>query len=357
MAKPKTLKIGKRQVGEGQPAFIVAEMSGNHEQNFDKAVSLIKAAKDSGADAIKIQTYTPDTMTIDSDLKWFRVGGEKNPQSWKGQTVYELYKKAFTPWEWVPKLRKIADDIGLIFFSTPFDATAVDYLEGLNMPCYKIAAYESIDVALLKRVAKTKKPVIVSAGFSSLDEVELMVKTLKKAGAKDLVVLQCTTSYASEARVAATNLLTMSDIKDRFGVLSGLSDNMGGIKAPILAASLGASVIEKHLVLRHDKALDDRFSLDPDEFRSMTSAIRENEQMLGIVSYGPQTEEEKYNRNFRRSLFAVADIKKGEKFTALNIRSIRPGYGLPPYELDKIVGRKAKRDIKRGTPLKWDLID
>src|SRR3989344_1872236 len=370
------------------PCFIVAEMSGNHDQSFEKAVSIIKAAARAGADAIKLQTYTPDTMTIDSKEKWFWVGGKENPKSWKGQTFYDLYKKAYTPWEWFPKLKKIAENLGLIFFSTPFDATAVDFLERLKMPAYKIAAYESIDVPLLRKVAKTGKPIIVSVGFSTLEEVRLTVETLKKARVKDIIILHCTTSYKDRAIPEKTNLKTMLDIKKRFGVLVGLSDNMGGIEAPELAALLGASVIEKHLVLKHGKAhirpaglstsslngrsLDDRFSLDEKEFKKMVDKIRRNEAilasggeiklskiqevMLGKPKFGPQTPEEKYNRNFRRSLFVVADIKKGEKFNDKNIRSIRPGYGLPPKYFDKIIGRKAKKDIKKGTPLSKGLV-
>jgi len=355
MKNPRVFKIGNKTIGAGR-CFIVAEMSGNHEQNYDKAVAIIKAAVNAGADAIKLQTYTADTMTLNSDKEWFRVGGEKNPESWKGQTFYELYKKAYTPWEWFPKLKKIAEDLGLVFFSTPFDATAVDFLEKLGVPAYKIAAYESVDVPLLQRVAKTEKPVIVSVGFSTLEEVKLTVETLKMAGSKDIVILQCTTSYADKPRVGATNLRTMKDIREKFKVHSGLSDNMGGIDAPVLAASLGAVVIEKHLVLEHGSALDDRFSLDPNEFKAMVDSIRKNETMLGKVAYGPQTPEEKYNKNFRRSLFASADIKKGDKFTTKNIRSIRPGYGLPPKDYDRVIGKRAKQDISLGTPLSWKLI-
>jgi pseudaminic acid synthase len=369
----KTLKIGNRQVGEGQPCFIVAEMSGNHNQNYTTAVRLVKAAAAAGADAIKLQTYTADTMTIDSDKKWFRVGGEKNPESWRGQTLYALYQKASTPWSWFPKLKEIAEGLGLVFFSTPFDQTAVDFLEGLDIPCYKIAAYESVDLALLKKVAATGRPVIVSVGFSTLTEVQLTVDTLKQNGSGDVIVLQCITSYSDKPKISSTNLKTMMDIKKRFDVTVGLSDNVGGIDVPVTAAALGASVLEKHIVLSHaDFTFDSRFSLDQEEFSLMVRKIRAMESdlagkerkrlisshraMLGKAAYGPRTAEERYNRNFRRSLFAVLDIKKGERFTEKNVRSIRPGYGLPPEDLYAILGRIAKVNIERGTPLNWTLV-
>ncbi len=372
MKKIKPIKIGNRLVGEGQRAFIVAEMSGNHGGSFQKAVSIIKAASRAGADAIKLQTYTPDTMTINSKEKWFWVGGVKNPKSWKGQTFYDLYKKACTPWQWFPRLKKIAEDSDLVFFSTPFDATAVDFLEKLKMSCYKISAYESTDVLLLKKVTKTGKPIIVSVGFSTLEEIKLTVETLRKSGAKDVIILQSPTSYRNKPVPKMTNLETMFDIKKRFGVEVGLSDNMGGIETPVLAATLGASVVEKHLVLRHGKALDDRFSLDEKEFKKMVEIIRRNESilasggevklskrqevMLGKIKYGPQTPEEKYNRNFRRSLFVVKEMKKGEKFTTENIRSIRPGYGLPPKYFGEAINKRARINIERGTPLSLKLI-
>ncbi len=348
---------GPRKIGEGQPCFIVAEMSSNHQQNFDQAIKIIKAAATAGADAIKLQTYTPDTITMNSDKKWFLVGGKKNPKNWKGQTFYQLYQKSYMPWEWQPKLKKVAEKLGLVFFSAPFDETAVDFLEKLNVPCYKIAAYESAHVPLLEKVAKTGKPVIISVGFSSLSEVKMSVQTLRRNGAKDIVILQCPTSYASGPKIKETNLRTMLDIKKRFQTLSGLSDNMGGIEVPVLAAALGASIIEKHFVLSHGGlASDERFSLDKKEFKRMVDAIRQNELLLGKVVYGPQTEEEKYNKNFCRSLFVVRDVKKGEKLAPDNVRCIRPGYGLVPKLYHQILGKKAKHDIQAGTPLQWKLI-
>ncbi len=350
------IRIGKRLVGDEHPCFVVAEVSANHQQKFKQAEAIIKAAAAAGADAVKLQTYTPDTITIDSDKKWFWVGGKDNPDAWKGKTFYDLYKDAYTPWEWHARLKEIAEKLGLIFFSTPFDNTAVDFLEKLNVPCYKIASYEATDIPLLKKVASTNKPVIISVGFATLDEIELSIKTLKSHGAKDIVVLQCTTSYSNEENTYSTNLRTMADIRERFGVLSGFSDNMGGTDVPALAAATGAAVIEKHIVVKHGNALDDKFSLDKDEFKEMVRKIRWQESVMGKVAYGPQTAAEKYNRQFRRSLFAVKDIVKGEKFTKDNIRSIRPAYGLETKFFEDVVGRKASKDIDRGTPLSWDLI-
>ncbi|MBI2075740.1 MAG: pseudaminic acid synthase [Candidatus Aenigmarchaeota archaeon] len=354
----KKIKIGKRLIGDGEPCFIVAEVSANHQQKFDQAVAIIKAAAEAGADAVKLQTFTPDTITIDSDKKWFWVGGKDNPDIWKGKTFYDLYKDAYTPWEWHAELKDLAESRGMAFFSTPLDHTAVDFLERLKVPCYKIASYEATDIPLLKKVASTKKPVIISVGFATLEEIELSISTLKKYGAGDIVVLQCTTSYSDRPKAEATNLRTMADIRERFNVLSGFSDNMGGIEVPALAAAMGAVVIEKHIVVEHDsKILDDRFSLDKASFKKMIERIRWQEAVLGKVKYGPQTEAEKYNRQFRRSLFAVKDIKKGEKFTEENVRSIRPAYGLETKFFDAVLGKKASKDIERGTPLSWNLIE
>lgn len=351
------IKIGNRLIGDGEPCFIVAEVSANHQQKFGQAIALVKAAAEAGADAVKLQTYTPDTMTINSDKKWFWVGGKDNPDAWKGKTFYQLYKGAYTPWEWHAELKDVAEDNGLVFFSTPFDDTAVDFLEKLNVPCYKIASYEATDIPLLKKVASTKKPVIISVGFATLDEIELSISTLRSAGTKDIVVLQCTTSYSDAPNSAATNLRTMIDIRRRFNVLSGFSDNMGGIEVPALAAALGAAVIEKHIVVKHDKKiLDDKFSLDKETFKKMVQRIRWQESVIGKTKYGPQTEAEEYNRRFRRSIFAVKDIKMGAKFTKENIRSIRPAYGLETKFFDAVLGKTATKDIECGTPVSWNLV-
>lgn len=353
----KGIKIGKRKIGEGQPTFIVAEISANHEQKYEQAEAIVRAAAIAGADAIKMQTYTPDTITLSSRKKWFFVGGKTNPDAWKGQTFHDLYKKAYTPWDWQPKLQKLTQSLGMEFFSTPFDETAVDFLEKMKVPVYKVAAYESTDFTLLRKVAKTGKPVIVSVGFATLKEVEFIVETLRKYGAKEIIILQCTTSYAKEAISEKTNLATMKDIKERFKVEVGLSDNMGGIDVPVLAAALGASVIEKHIVLnREGAALDDRFSLDPAEFKAMVDKIRWQEKVKGKVAYGPQTESEKFNRGFRRSLFVSQNIKKGEKITPKNVRSVRPADGLETKYYDEVMGKIAKKDIEEGTPLSWKII-
>lgn len=350
-------KIGNRWVGSGHPCLVVAEMSANHCQDFAKAVAIIKAAKTVGADAIKLQTYTPDTLTIKNDQPWFQVGGKDNPKSWHKQTFYDLYQKAYMPWDWQPKLQQLAHKLGLIFFSTPFDATAVDFLETLQVPAYKIASYECIDIPLLKRIASTKKPVIMSVGFATLPEIELSVKTLRAHGTKDLALLYCLTSYQTQGQPHRTNLQTMLDLGQRFNCVVGFSDNMGGIDIPALAAASGASIIEKHLIDKHTpKAFDDQFSLDTKEFKAMVDKIRWQEQVMGKVKYGPQTPEEKANLQFRRSLFIVKDIAKGEKFTPENIRSIRPGHGLAPKYYDQILGQIAAVNIPRGTPLAWKLI-
>lgn len=357
--------IGNKKIGQGQ-CFIVAEVSCNHQQNFEQAVKIIEAAARAGADAVKLQTYTPDTMTIDSKKKWFFVGGGDNPESWEGKTFYDLYKEAYTPWEWHKDLQKIAHKCGLEFFSTPFDKTAVDFLETLNVPCYKIASYECTDIPLVKRIAQTGKPVIMSIGFANLEEVTYSVNALKKYGATDIAVLQCTTSYKDTGDPSYTNLKTMLDIKQRFNVISGFSDNMGGIEIPIFAAQIGASIIEKHLVLEHDsKILDDRFSLDEIEFKKMVEAIRAGKEIndqkwrdmvLGQVKYGPQTESENHNRSYRRSIFVVEDVKKGDTFTEKNIRCIRPAFGLEPKYYFDLLGKISAKDIERGTPLSFDLV-
>lgn len=345
-------KIGKRWVGKGEPCFIIAEMSANHCQDYNKAVAIVKAAAKAGANAIKLQTYTPDTLTIQSEKKWFRVGGKDNPKAWQKQTFYDLYKKAYMPWDWQPRLQKLAHKLGLIFISTPFDSTAVDFLETLKVPAYKIASYECIDIPLLKRIASTKKPVIMSVGFATLPEIERSVKTLRAHGTKDLALLYCLTSYQKQGQPRRTNLKTMLDLGKRFNCVVGFSDNMGGIDIPALAAATGASIIEKHLIDRHTpQAVDDRFSLDVKEFKVMVDKIRWQETIMGQVKYGPQTAEEKANLQFRRSLFVVKDIAKGEKFTPENIRSIRPGYGLAPKFLDQVIGKTATKDITAGTPL------
>ncbi len=351
------IKINNRFVGPGHPCLIVAEISANHNQSFDRAVEIIKAAASAGVDAIKLQTYTPDTMTIDSDKEWFMVRGKGNPDSWQGKMLYDLYKTAYTPWDWQPKLKQVANDLGLILFSTPFDETAVDFLEGMAVPCYKVASYEATDIPLLKKIAGTGKPIIISVGFASLEETKEAIETLRGSGAKEIAVLHCVTAYSDDPSYEDMNLKTINDLRERFGVVSGFSDNNAGIEVPVMAVLAGASIIEKHFTLRRsDGGPDSRFSLEPDEVKEMIKRIREAESTLGKVHYGTVNEAEEYNKRFRRSIFAVKNIRKGERFTHENIRVIRPAFGLPPRDLDKVLMRSAKDDIEIGTPLSWDMI-
>ncbi len=350
MAK-KVFTIAKRSIGEGHPCFIVAEMSGNHKQDINRAYAIIDAAKEARVDAIKVQTYTPDTLTINSNKHWF-----KPPQSslWKNQTLYQLYQSAYTPWEWLPKLKKYAEEKGLIFFSTPFDKKAVDVLEKLDVPVYKIASFENEDYDLIDYIAKTGKPVILSRGLASIKETKGVLKTIKSAGITSIVILHCISAYPAD--IEDMNIATVADIKTRFKVISGLSDHSLGQIASIAAVALGAKVIEKHLTLsRSGGGPDASFSLEPKEMKLLVQMIRDTERCIGRVRYTASSNEAK-NRIFKRSLFVIEDIKKGERFTNENIRSIRPGYGLQPKELSRVIGRTCNKDIKRGIPLRWSYI-
>lgn len=346
------IPLGTRRIGKGQPACIVAELSGNHNRDFDTAVELIRQSADAGADAVKIQTYTPDTITLDCGSDQFRIG-EGGP--WAGKRLYDLYAEACTPWEWYPDLKKTAQEAGLPLFSTPFDPTAVDFLEKMDVPAYKIASFEIVDLPLIRKVAATKKPLIISTGMASLEEIDDAVQTARKAGNGNIILLKCTSAYPAPA--GEMNLRTIPYLSAHFGLDVGLSDHSNGILAPVVAVSLGACMVEKHITLsRAAGGVDASFSLEPDEFRKMTAAIRKTEQALGRVSFEP-SEHELANLAFRRSLYVVEDIRKGDRFTGANIRSIRPGFGLPPRHLDDVLGRTAKKDARRGTPLTWDLID
>mgnify|MGYP000210772424 CR=1 FL=1 len=330
--------------------FIVAEISANHGQNFNRAVALIKKAKECGADAVKFQCYTPDSLTINCDNKYFRI---KHPK-WGGQTLYQLYQKAYTPWSWFKKLKKIAEDLGLIFFATAFDKTSVDFLEELDVPIHKIASFELVDLPLIEYVAKTKKPLILSTGMATLKEIKEAVDTAKKAGARDIILLKCVSSYP--AKPEEMNLRTIPDMEKRFKLPVGLSDHTLGIATSIAAVCLGAKLIEKHFCLsRKIETPDSFFSLEPQELKNLVENIRIVEKALGRVYYG-LTKEEKKSRAFRRSLFVVEDIIKGEKFTENNVRSIRPNFGLHPKFLYKVIGKRAKRNIRKGTPLSLKLI-
>ena len=345
------LKISGRSIGPGHPCYIVAELSANHGQSFDEAVKIIEAAKDSGADAVKLQTYTPDTLTINCDNQFFRI---KKGSIWENQHLYDLYSEAQTPWEWQPGLQKIANTLGLDFFSTPFDASAVDFLEKMDVPAYKIASFEIIDLPLVRIIAKTGKPVILSTGMASLAEIDEAVGVILNTGNGQLALLKCTSAYPAAPK--DMNLRTIQHMSDAFGVPVGLSDHSLDIAVPVTAVALGACIIEKHLTLKRSKTgPDSAFSLEPPEFRSMAVAVRAAEQAIGEVCY-EVSEKEKGNRLFRRSLFAVEDIKTGQMFTQQNIRSIRPGYGLHPRYLKVVLGLKATKNIHRGTPLDWKIV-
>ena len=330
--------------------FIVAEISSNHSQDLNRALSLIKKAKECGADAVKFQLYTPDTLTINVNNKYFKV----NHPKWGGQTLYQLYKKAYTPWSWFKKLKCLADDLGILFFATAFDKTAVDFLEELNVPIHKIASFELIDLALVEYASSTRKPLILSTGMATMPEIEQAVKVAKKAGAVEVILLKCVSSYPADP--ADMNLKTISNMKKRFGLSVGLSDHTLGIGASIAAVVLGASIIEKHFTLSRDiNTPDNFFSVEPREFKELVENIRIAEKALGMVHYG-LTKQEKQSKLFRRSLFVVKDIKKGEIFSQANIMSIRPSSGLMPKYLNRVLGKKAKYNIKRGTPLTRNII-
>jgi pseudaminic acid synthase len=342
------MMIGNRQIGSGKPTYIVAELSGNHNQDFNEAVRMIQAANLAGADAIKLQTYTPDTLTIKSDKEYFRIGGGT---LWDGRNLYDLYGEAFTPWEWQPKLKTIANELGLDLFSTAFDASAVDLLEKMHVPVHKVASFEVVDVPLIERMARTGKPLIISTGMASLQEIEEAVQAARNAGAEQIALLKCTSAYP--ALPEEMHLRTIPHLAETLQILVGLSDHTLGIAVPIAAVTLGACIIEKHFTLsRSIPGPDSTFSLEPHEFKAMVEAIRVAEKALGKIHYGVSEQEAK-SHVFRRSLFVVKNIRAGEILTGENIRSIRPGHGLHPRHLKNILGRRAAYEIERGTPLNW----
>ncbi len=349
-AMSKVLKIKDRFIGENYPTYIIAEMSANHAQDFNRAIEIIHAAKESGADCIKIQTYTPDTMTIDSDKEYFQI----KEGTWKGENLYQLYQKAYTPWEWQGRLKEEAEKVGLDFLSTPFDHTSVDFLEGLGVDFYKIASFELVDIPLIKYIASKGKPIILSTGMGTLGEIEEAVRAVRSQGNEQLCLLRCSSAYP--AIPDDMNLKTMQNMAETFGVVVGLSDHSLGSIAAITAVAMGAKVIEKHFCLsREIKNPDSSFSMEPGEFKKMVEDIREAEKAIGTVSY-ELSEREEQSRIFRRSIFAVKDIAKGEAFTKENIRIIRPGNGLPPKYFDEIIGKTAGENIEKGTPLHWRMI-
>jgi pseudaminic acid synthase len=347
----KNIHIGRREIGPNQPVYIIAELSANHRQQYDEAVKLIRAAKEAGADAVKLQTYTADTMTINSDRPEFKISGGT---LWDGRTLFDLYGEAYTPWDWQPKLKIVADELGIDLFSTPFDKTAVDFLEKMNVPAYKIASMEIVDIPLIECIATKGKPIIMSTGTATLKEIKEAVKAVKKAGGTQLALLKCTSAYPAPPE--EMNLRTIPHLAATFKVPVGLSDHSLSVSIPVAAVALGASLVEKHFTLsRSLPGPDSAFSLEPHEFKAMVAAIRTAEKALGKISYETKGEETK-SIVYRRSLYAVKDVKAGDLFTEGNIRSIRPGNGLHPRYLKKVLGRKAGRNIQRGTPLSRDMI-
>ncbi|MFC1884989.1 pseudaminic acid synthase [Thermodesulfobacteriota bacterium] len=343
-----SIKINNRSIGNDHQAYIIAEMSANHSQDYDRAVKILEAAKKAGADAIKLQTYTPDTLTIDCDNEYFKI----SDTIWRGKTLYDLYGEAYTPWEWHRDLKDVADGLGLDFFSTAFDSTAVEFLDKIGVPAFKIASFENIDMLLLKEVACTGKPIIISTGMASFEEISDAVNTVRENGNNQIALLKCTSAYP--AIPAEANLKTIPHMAEAFNTPVGLSDHTTGVIMPAVAVTLGACIIEKHFTIsRKDPGPDSTFSLEPEEFKNMVEGVRQAEEALGTISY-EQTEKEKESSVFRRSLFVVKDIKRGESLTEENVRAIRPGYGLLPKYLDKVLGCRAACDIKRGTPIKWD---
>ena len=339
--------IGKRRIGPDSPVFIVAEISANHGQKFDRAVAMIKKAKECGADAIKFQTYTPDTITIDADNRYFRI---KHPQ-WGGQTLYQLYGKGYTPWGWFKRLKRVCDNLGIIFFSTAFDKTSVDFLEELHVPAHKISSFEIVDLPLIAHAARTRKPLILSTGMASSREIRDAVSTARKAGGRDILLLKCVSHYPADPR--EMNLKTIPDMMTRFRCPVGLSDHTLQNSVAFCAVSLGAVMIEKHFTLsRRMKSPDGFFSIGPRELKGLVKDVRDVQAAMGQVHYG-MTKKEKAMNGFRRSLFVVKNIKAGEKLSQDNIRSIRPAAGLSPKYLGTVLGRKARQDIKAGTPLDW----
>ena len=343
--------ISDKKIGEGYPTFIIAELSANHMNDFDIAVKTIEAMADVGADAVKFQTFTPDTITIDCDNEYFHI---KQGTVWDGQILHELYEDAYMPWDWQPKLKKVAEDLGLIVFSSPFDKTSVDFLEDIGVPAYKIASFEITDIPLIEYVASKSKPIIISTGIASLEDIELAVKTCLDTGNDKIALLKCTSSYP--APLEEINLNTIPDIKDKFGVVVGLSDHTLGGEVSTAAVALGASIIEKHFILdRNMGGPDSEFSMEPQEFKQMVDSIRNVEKALGEVSY-ELSDKMKSNREFSRSLFVVKDMKKGEIITEDNVCSIRPGFGLHPKYLKEILGKRINKDLKKGTPFKLEFI-
>jgi N-acetylneuraminate synthase len=347
-----SIRIGQHQIGLDHPPFVIAEMSGNHKGSLERALAIVDAVADAGAQALKLQTYTADTMTLDLAEREFLID---DPQSlWAGRTLYDLYREAHTPWDWHAPIFERARQRGLVAFSTPFDATAVDFLESLDVPCYKIASFENVDLPLIRRVAATGKPLIVSTGLATLEEIADAVAAARDTGCRDLVLLKCTSAYP--ASPADSHLRTIPHLRAAFDCEVGLSDHTLGNGAALAAIALGATVIEKHVTLRRaDGGVDSAFSLEPQELKQLVEDSERARLALGSVHYGPSANEVGSLR-FRRSLYVVRDVRRGEELTRENVRAIRPGLGLPPKHLERVLGRRASRDIAAGTALAWELI-
>jgi pseudaminic acid synthase len=346
------ITIGNHKIGADHPPFIIAEMSGNHNQSLDRALEIVEAASKTGAHALKIQTYTPDTMTLDLDEREFHISDPKS--LWAGTSLYKLYGEAYTPWEWHKPIFDRARELGIIAFSTPFDDTAVNFLESLDVLCYKIASFENTDLALIRRVAATGKPLIISTGMASIAELDDTVRAAREAGCKDLILLKCTSTYPAKA--GNTNILTIPHMRELFGCEVGLSDHTMGVGVSVASVALSATVIEKHFTLnRADGGVDSTFSMEPAEMAQLVVETERAWQALGQVSYGA-TDAEKKSIVFRRSLYVVQDMKAGDVLTKKNIRAIRPGLGLPTKYLDVVLGKVAKQEVKRGTALQWNLL-
>ncbi len=345
------ITIGERRIGSDHPVYVVAELSANHGQDIRRAKDLVRAAADVGADAVKLQTYTPATLTIDCDADPFRVG---EGMLWQGRTLFDLYSEAYTPWEWHAELKELAEGLGLALFSSPFDPSAVDLLCELKVPAFKVASFEIVDLPLVQQIARAGKPMIISTGMATIAEIDRAVTAAREAGASEIALLRCTSAYPASPE--DMDLRTIPHMADAWHVPVGLSDHTLGTTAAVAAVSLGASLLEKHFTLdRAEGGPDAEFSLTPQEFQRLVDAVREAERALGSVRYGPSSSETR-SLPFRRSLFVVEDVREGEPFTDGNIRSIRPSNGLLPEYADQVLGRRATRSVSRGTPLTWDLV-
>ncbi len=348
----KYIDIANTRISEDSPVYVIAEMSGNHNMDYERAVKIVHAAKESGANAIKLQTYTADTITLDCDDPCFQI---TQGTLWDGRTLHKLYEEAYTPWEWQPELKKVANDLGLDFFSSPFDFSSVDFLEKLNVPAYKIASFEITDIPLIRKVARLGKPVIISTGIATLTDIELAVKTCRDEGNDNIVLLKCCSAYPTPYE--DINLRTMVNLRDTFDCIVGLSDHTMGDTVAVASVAMGAKVVEKHMTLRRaDGGVDSAFSMEPEEFKQMVDHIRIVEKAMGKVTY-ELTDKQKGEREHARSLFIAKDMKAGEILNPDNMRSVRPANGLHTKYYEELLGKRIARDVKLGTPLSWDLID